>query len=180
MLERVLLEIRTGCRLHFGLMELADGEPLRFGGLGLMLDQPHWKLRLQHSETLQVTAATSRPHDELFSRIRKVLQATPDARRTTAKSDCPPPTVSVEVLEQLPMHSGLGAGTQLACAVAAGRLLADRLRGGQLQPVAEWTPIRDALPDIGAQELAASSGRGLRSGVGLRGFLDGGFILDQT
>ena len=41
----MLLEVRTGCRLHFGLMELADGRPLRFGGLGLMLDQPGWHLR---------------------------------------------------------------------------------------------------------------------------------------
>ncbi len=45
MRERALIEVTTGSRLHFGLLELASEQPLRFGGLGVMLDEPGWVLR---------------------------------------------------------------------------------------------------------------------------------------
>jgi len=60
------------------------------------------------------------------------------------------------------MHSGLGAGTQLATAVAFGLLLSSRL-----------------TTDPKIDDLVQNSGRGKRSGIGLYGFIHGGLILDE-
>jgi len=65
------------------------------------------------------------------------------------------------VVESLPpLHSGLGVGTQLA--LSTGRAIATEL-GISLEN----------------EELAQIVGRGLRSGIGVRGFHTGGFILDH-
>jgi beta-RFAP synthase len=59
-----------------------------------------------------------------------------------------------------PEHVGLGTGTQLSLAVA--RALAELAGRG----------------DVPIATLAALSGRGLRSGIGLHGFAGGGLIVD--
>ncbi|MEX0585810.1 MAG: hypothetical protein WD176_04160 [Pirellulales bacterium] len=59
-----------------------------------------------------------------------------------------------------PEHTGLGIGTQLGLSIAAG-----------LRRFLE-------LPDLTAEALAASVGRGRRSAVGTHGFLSGGLIVD--
>ncbi|MEY4566565.1 MAG: hypothetical protein RLY14_1535, partial [Planctomycetota bacterium] len=49
-------KLSTGTRLHCGLLETAPGEPLRFGGLGLMVEQPevHSELRTSSQSGLHV------------------------------------------------------------------------------------------------------------------------------
>lgn len=152
-----MLEVSTGSRLHFGLLELAVGEPMRFGGLGLMLDQPGWVLRFTKAADLPdtgpimeetISADIAARIDQVRERLRQQTGREADAR--------------IEVLQTLPMHSGLGAGTQLAAAAAAGLLLFSRLTA---------EPTMDQLVHI--------SGRGKRSGIGLYGFLHGGLILDD-
>ena len=59
----------------------------------------------------------------------------------------------------LPAHSGLGSGTQLALAVGRAFALWHRL-------------------DVSTPTLAQWLGRGLRSGVGIAGFDQGGLLLD--
>ena len=68
--------------------------------------------------------------------------------------------VRVEVEEHIPRHQGLGSGTQMALALGA---------------------AITGLYGINAsvEELASATGRGLRSGVGLGVFKQGGFILDS-
>lgn len=63
------------------------------------------------------------------------------------------------IAETVPAHIGLGSGTQLALAVA--RALC-------------WTAGRDTSD----AELACATGRGLRSGIGIAGFGQGGFLVD--
>ncbi len=70
-----------------------------------------------------------------------------------------PPACRIHV-ESPPEHHGLGVGTQLSLAVAAG------LRSFL------------GLPELTAEALAASVGRGRRSAVGTHGFLHGGLIVD--
>jgi len=67
----------------------------------------------------------------------------------------------VEVRESIPQHAGMGSGTQLALAIAAG------------------LSAFCALPSQTPQELALSVGRGLRSAVGTYGFVFGGLIIEQ-
>lgn len=151
-----MLEVATGSRLHFGLLELAVGQPMRFGGLGLMLEEPGWVLRF----TKGLDLPDSGPANDAFSeditvRINKVRQR---LREKTGRDI----DARIEVIQALPMHSGLGAGTQLAAAVATGLSLFSQLSSA---------PTMD--------ELVQTSGRGKRSGIGLYGFLHGGLILDD-
>lgn len=64
------------------------------------------------------------------------------------------------VVQSARSHTGLGVGTQLGLAIATGlrRFL--------------------HLPDLSAEKLATSVGRGLRSAVGTHGFQHGGLIVD--
>lgn len=68
--------------------------------------------------------------------------------------------VRVEVEECIPRHQGLGSGTQMALALG--------------------TAITGLYGiDAGVEEIAVATGRGMRSGVGLGVFTQGGFILDS-
>ena len=70
------------------------------------------------------------------------------------------PRCHIEILQAAPEHVGLGTGTQLALAVASG--LVAFLGQRPLDP----------------GQLAAATGRGLRSSVGSHGFRAGGLLLD--
>lgn len=166
-----MLEVRTGCRLHFGLMELCPNQPRCFGGLGLMLTSPHLRVRFQErangTETRLCMAESFGERTRQVLRLRQKLQ--PDTRF---------PEV-IEVVEDLPLHHGLGVGTQLACTMAAGLEIFER------QPVrdgneASWWACADLFDFQDAQQwLVRHSGRGLRSAIGLRGFWTGGLVLDE-
>lgn len=67
--------------------------------------------------------------------------------------------VSIKVHREIPRHFGLGSGTQMALAVGAGL---NQLLGLNFTPA----------------EVAAITGRGLRSGIGIGTFASGGFVLD--
>jgi predicted sugar kinase len=47
------------------------------------------------------------------------------------------------------------------------------------QTASDWQSISQTLPELDARQLASLAGRGLRSAVGLQGFLTGGLILDE-
>jgi len=167
-----LLEVRTGCRLHFGLLELAEDQELRFGGIGLMLEQPGWQLRF---------SPTPGGNEQLTPASAEIEMRIAQTRSRLGTSDC-----QAAVMQPLSLHHGLGAGTQLACAVAVGQLLVEQVRSGHLQPpqvgvsnTGEWQDVSTTLANLQPSELAALSGRGLRSAIGLVGFIQGGFILDR-
>lgn len=162
-------ELRTGCRLHFGLMELAPEAPNRYAGLGVMIEQPSMMIRVSDSKQRSFAATA----DSIDSTSLAEYQQRIDAwlrQQDTA--------VSIELLSGYPFHSGLGSGTQLACLLAvAGRLLRDRaVRTDVVSD--QWRSLDQMLDDMNPTQLAEMSGRGLRSAIGLQGFLSGGLILD--
>ncbi len=204
-----VLHLRTGCRLHFGLMELAAEQPMRFAGLGLMLDHPGFELAFSAAEspTVEVscverqTSATAdaapvtsaKIQAEFENRIRAVM-----LRRRTLATDSAqnPASYHARLLNALPLHSGLGAGTQLAASVAAGLELFARDQehpanhgssvsaGACPEPcpttaAVEWQAVLNSQPTLSAEWLSQHADRGLRSAVGLVGFLRGGLILDE-
>ena len=67
--------------------------------------------------------------------------------------------VSIKVHREIPRHFGLGSGTQMALAIGAGL---NQLFNLDLTPA----------------EIAAMTGRGLRSGIGIGTFDRGGVVLD--
>ena len=152
-----LLEVSTGSRLHFGLLELAAGQPWRFGGLGLMLNEPGWVL--QFGNECEVQHSAGRFSEPISLDIEARIQQVRERSQRQAGRDL---DAKIGVLQALPMHAGLGAGTQLAAAVAVGLSLYAKLT---------------TEPTI--DELMHFSGRGKRSGIGLFGFMHGGLVLDE-
>ncbi len=157
------LEVRTGARLHFGLLDTIAP----FGGMGMMIDQPVTRIRLQAAPAFSVVGlrcpqdaasqAASQPVDpELARRVGDVAERF--ARRCGLTGL---PAVQIEVLQRPAPHSGLGTGTQLAMAVAAG--------------LNRWFTA-GLTPETIIREVAA---RGNRSGVGSHGFFSGGLVVDS-
>lgn len=197
-----VIEIRTGCRIHFGLIELAPGQPHRYGGLGLALQEPGYHLRVHpaagrarvpaepsghgaergtasanvpNAHQLAATDSENCCH-EYHERIEKVRHILSVELGTRGLEE-----FEVNLLQALPLHTGLGAGTQLGVATAAGLLAALN----SADPAADhseaenWQPIRAIAGQAGLAELAAYSGRGKRSAIGLQAFLHGGLVADS-
>jgi beta-ribofuranosylaminobenzene 5'-phosphate synthase len=147
--------VRTGSRLHFGLLGVPTdsqrGEtdsPRRFGGVGLMVEQPQIAVRVRLAEV----GRTSGSSDD------SAVRAGDFARRIAASLDVDAP-LTVEVLSCPPQHVGLGVGTQLGLAV-----------GTAVAALVGRSPV--------PADIARILGRGRRSGIGLHGFLRGGFVVD--
>lgn len=150
MISRV--DVATGCRIHFGLAELCQSSSNCFAGLGLALDEPGFDLSLVPIANTKEIAGGFAASDlaEYHDRASEVL------RRCGLDGDW-----QVYFRSVLPLHHGLGAGTQLAMAVAAACQAI--LNSGQSS----------------TEELVARSGRGKRSAIGLTAFTGGGFIVDR-
>jgi beta-RFAP synthase len=143
-----VIQVSAPSRLHFGLWSLDSGSGRKFGGVGAMVEQPRLQLSIQDAAKLEA----------IGPRASRSLAA---ARRWAEFHGRSALGCRIELLESPPEHVGLGSGTQLALAIAAG-----------LSSFYE-------LPEQTPQELALSVGRGLRSAVGTYGFLYGGLILEQ-
>src|SRR5688500_8228554 len=93
-------------RLHFGLFALGSEHGRQFGGIGAMVDQPGSVIRLQPSQSFEVTGP-------MAARLTRSAQAWSRFHGRTLP-DC---RISVE--RAPPEHVGLGVGTQLGLSVAA-------------------------------------------------------------
>jgi beta-RFAP synthase len=120
----------------------------RFGGVGMMIDRPGLELTVSPADRFVVAGAE----------IDRVGQCV--GRLVAAGWFAEPPACRIEVCRAPPAHAGLGSGTQLALAVAAG-----------LNALAGAAPCD-------ARRLAAATGRGLRSAIGLHGFAVGGLLVE--
>ncbi len=147
-MSRRAVLVTTGSRLHFGLFAFGQPGAREFGGVGVMIDAPAVQLRITPGDNLSTegpSAETARRHAEC------VAQSDWFGRR---------PTCHIEILAMPPIHVGLGSGTQLALAVAAG--------------LAAFFDVPAPSPAALAQALR----RGRRSAVGQYGFFHGGLIVE--
>lgn len=133
-------------RLHFGLWSLGGGGGREFGGVGAMVEQPAFEVAISGAGQIVVTGGKS----------ERIVQY---AERWARFHGRTVPDCQIEVLRSIPEHAGLGSGTQLGLAVAAG------------------LNAFCGLPSQTPQELALSVGRGLRSAVGTYGFVSACHIL---
>lgn len=145
------------CRLHFGLFHVPvdglthhpDGRPVRkFGGLGLMIENPCVTVEADRAPSTVVTGALNERGLEFLDHVQECGYF----RGGWAISADGPRE-----------HIGLGVGTALGMAVA-------------------WAMFYPAqgfedMPGIG--ECSLIVGRGRRSGIGVRGFIGGGFLADD-
>src|SRR5262245_47692582 len=101
-----LVQVTAPSRLHFGLWSLA-GAGRQFGGVGAMIEQPGLKLELAPAE--QFVAG-----GPLADRAKRF------AAHWAAFHRAALPACEIRLLAAPPEHVGLGTGTQLGLAVAAG------------------------------------------------------------
>jgi beta-ribofuranosylaminobenzene 5'-phosphate synthase len=144
------LRIRTPSRLHFGLLGWGRATGRQFGGVGLMIESPRIVLAAEPAPQWCVEGVLSGRVEKIITRLRASLNASSVA--------VAPMRIRVESAPE--EHVGLGVGTQLSLAVARVVLT---LAGN---------------PRATAHDLAALTGRGGRSGIGLHGFQCGGLIVD--
>ena len=145
------IDITTGSRLHFGLICNTLHAPWRFGGIGVMLRQPAWRLSIApiaaDSDTIDADVdVASRIHDFL-TRIRSHQNVT---------------SLQIQVHQNLALHTGLGSGTQLGLALSAAIEVMTRRR-------LQEDPF----------QLAQLANRAERSAIGTIGFARGGFLVDR-
>jgi beta-ribofuranosylaminobenzene 5'-phosphate synthase len=109
-----MIHVRAHARLHFGLLNPAPGAarpnldsdaevpPRRFGGVGLMIDEPSLVLRAEPADAWSATGPMA----------RRALEMARGYRDQRAE----PLAITVE--SAIPEHAGFGSGTQLGLAVA--------------------------------------------------------------
>lgn len=129
-----------------GFFDLTDNVGHRFGGLGLAIDAPCTQVQISESKNLVIDAKGSKNVTKIVENLVESLNL--------------PTSFSVEVLHAIPVHAGLGSGTQLALAIGAGL---NHLFGLNLT----------------IAQIAKAAARGKRSGIGIGAFMQGGFIIDS-
>ncbi|MBL8792332.1 MAG: beta-RFAP synthase [Planctomycetia bacterium] len=149
-------------RLHFGLFTLGgathwpgcDGvasvPARRFGGVGLMVQQPGLRIRMQPADEWSAEGPLADRALSYACRLADGLLG-----RTL-----PPQKIILEHCAA--EHAGLGTGTQLALAVALAVMSSAGI---------PWT-------ESFALTCASLLGRGTRSALGIYGFLQGGFLVE--
>jgi beta-ribofuranosylaminobenzene 5'-phosphate synthase len=139
------VKVETSARLHLGFLDLNAGIGRCFGSFGLSIDRPATSLTIKRAPTPWAEGPESKRVAAHLAALRAYLGLT----------GC----YGVTVHEAIPAHAGLGSGTQLALAVAAG------LRRLEALP-----------PDMAGDALFLQ--RGLRSGIGAALFSSGGLVVD--
>jgi beta-RFAP synthase len=151
-----MIRVRTGSRLHFGLLNLPAGELAspagrQFGGVGLMVRDPGLTLDARPAPAWSASGPLAERALAFAGRVCHALRE---------EGIPPPPAHHLVVEAAAPEHAGLGTGTQLGLAVA--RALAEACcRAG-----------------TAAADLARWAGRGVRSALGVHGFARGGFLVE--
>ena len=98
--------VRAPARLHMGFVDLHGGEGRRYGSLGLALEGPFTRVRLEPASGVVAEGPDA---------ARAARYATALAERFDL-----PEGARIDVEEAIPPHAGLGSGTQLALAVGTG------------------------------------------------------------
>jgi beta-RFAP synthase len=139
------ITVTVPARLHLGFLDLNGGMGRKFGGIGLAISDFGTSLSIRRAKHTRVSGPDS-------ERVQKYLQTMERALALDSAH-------AVNASQNVPTHSGLGSGTQLALALASG---IRRLHNLPLQ----------------IEEDALRLGRGARSGIGIGLFHRGGVVVD--
>jgi beta-ribofuranosylaminobenzene 5'-phosphate synthase len=148
---RSAVTLRAPGRLHLGFLDPAGSLGRRFGSLGLVVDGCETEVGLSASAGNKVVAS-GRAEEAEVGRAAACLQL------LQRHSGCHAP-LQLKLVRVLPAHAGFGSGTQLALAIG--------------RAFAQWHRM-----DLSTPTLAQWLGRGVRSGIGVAGFDQGGLLVD--
>jgi beta-ribofuranosylaminobenzene 5'-phosphate synthase len=137
--------VAVPARLHLGFLDLNGGLGRRFGGIGLAISDLKTEITIRKAAVTAICGPDRERVRDYLQTMRHLLELDGE--------------YAVNIAATVPAHVGLGSGTQLALAVAAG------VRRLHNLPV-----------DVEADALRL--GRGVRSGLGIGLFHYGGLIVD--
>ena len=145
------LAVRAPARLHLGFLDPAGSLGRSFGSVGLVIGGFETQVEINASSVERITADDPAAHAE----IERAATCIRTLQAHTGRRD----PLHLRLHQVLPAHAGFGSGTQLALAVG--------------RAFALWHGL-----DVPTATLAQWLGRGLRSGIGIAGFDQGGLIVD--
>ena len=145
--ENAKIQVSTSGRLHMGFFDLHGGLGRKFGSIGLSLSSPSLVVEATYAKLFEIKASTT-----------VVTKAVIITESFMAKLSLKG-SVALTIQQNIPQHSGLGSGTQLALAI--GRAISELY----------------AL-NLTTAEIAQMTGRGVRSGIGIAAFDKGGLLID--
>jgi beta-RFAP synthase len=141
----VNVTVTVPARLHLGFLDLDGGLGRRFGSIGVAISDLQTRIAIERTSTTEITGPDSDRVDRYLEIMQRELGLVGGHR--------------AKILDAVPAHIGLGSGTQLALAVAAG---VRRLHNLPLDTAAD----------------AIRLDRGARSGAGVGLFHHGGLVVD--
>jgi beta-ribofuranosylaminobenzene 5'-phosphate synthase len=149
MISNFSVSVVAPARLHMGFLDLSGALGRHFGSIGVALNEPVTRLVIKKTDS-SLTFPFQK--GDKLNRVEK-YRATFCAAFNVSNA------VKIDVIETIPEHIGLGSGTQMALAVGAGL---------------------NAFYDLklSVRDIAAAMDRGLRSGIGIGIFEQGGFVVD--
>ena len=136
--------IETPARIHLGFLELDPNANRNFGSIGLTISNFKTIISLKESKKLIINSRDEDKIEKIIKKLTKIYRF---------------PKFEISILKSIPMHTGLGSGTQLA--LSLGMILSKFFN-----------------KNISTEELSLNLGRGKRSGIGIESFNNGGFIVD--
>jgi beta-ribofuranosylaminobenzene 5'-phosphate synthase len=139
------VEVFAPARLHLGFLDVSGTLGRRFGSLGLTIQGMGTRITLSRAFDRSEVARFS-------ERTTRLLASLSERHAGLAP-------LQLKIQEAIPEHIGLGSGTQLGLAIAAGMAA---LQGERAS----------------ARALAEQVERGARSGIGIGAFESGGFLVD--
>jgi len=148
------IRVSAPARLHLGFLDLNGSSGRKFGSIGLAINTHQTVIEVRHADELCFEGVSS------TSTQQKVTKLVSEFYRTIGQGiDEICRGVEITIKQLIPEHSGLGSGTQLALSVGTAL--------SKLHNISTSTPL-----------LAAALGRGARTGVGIKNFDQGGFVVD--
>jgi len=149
--------IETPSRLHITLIDLNGAIGRIDGGVGLTIREPNLVLKAEEiEEGIEVLFEEDGLSSELIDEYREKIQNSAQKIIENLKINA---GFKFTIKKTYPAHSGLGSGTQISLAVGK-------------------TISKIQNKDMNAFSIAKIVGRGGTSGIGVRSFDHGGFILD--
>ena len=139
------VHVKTPSRLHISMIDLQGSLGRLYGSIGLTIDTPRLALSATTSDSITVGGSRTSRAEEYARKMYETYSLEGG--------------INIDVLSDIPQHSGFGSGTQLALAVGT---VVSMLHGLNLSP----------------EEISLTLGRSQRSSIGMYSFKQGGFIID--
>ena len=156
----MVLTLKSPSRIHIGLIDLNGNIGRVDGGMGISLDYPNFLIEGRESSEIEIELDISKKiignnlENTLKNIENKLLNISKRVLNYIGEDG-----IYIKVKDIIPLHSGLGSGTQMA--LSTGMLI---------------SKIYNRNLDV--KTLSDITDRGGTSGIGVYSFEKGGFIID--